>query len=184
MGEAKRRKKLDPSYGQLKAKILLDVQQMIYSSPLVQEMAINQLLEDENFWLQKTDILYEPVVASEEKRFYWTTSPTDSRKNKNRSYFIKHEKIVRDAISPLIGKFGAGWIIQLEQPEIDKTHFNYVPATQENLEKLAQDQFCGSMGQTIRFIIETAMFRWDWGKCVPVIATTVRDEDPVWIYIV
>ncbi|MBW4565633.1 MAG: hypothetical protein KME32_32045 [Mojavia pulchra JT2-VF2] len=79
MGEAKRRKRLDPNYGQGKKQIAMDLQQMIYSSPMVQEMAINQLLEQADFWLKKTDLLYEPVAQSEGERFLWTTLPMPSK---------------------------------------------------------------------------------------------------------
>jgi hypothetical protein len=184
MGEAKRRKWLDPNYGQLKKKIVLDEQETIDGSPSVQKTAINQLLEGKDFWLQKTDFFYEPVAYSGEKRFYWTISPLDSRKNTAREYFTKNEQAARDAIYPLVKKFGPGWICQLGDLDTNMTYLNYVPATQENLEKLTQEQFCGSMGQTIELIIQTAISRWEWGKCVPVIATVMRNEDPVWIYIV
>lgn len=184
MGEAKRRKRVDPNYGQPSQKIDMDVQQMIYSSPLVQEMAINQFLEQEDFWLQKMDLLYEPVAHSEGERLFWTTRPMPSKKNTARSYFTKNEQAARNAIEPLVKRFGPGWISQLGNPDINMTYLNYVPATEESLKNLAQEQFCGSMGETIEFIIGTAMPRWEWGKCVPVIATTMRKEDPVWIYIV
>jgi hypothetical protein len=184
MGEAKRRKRLDPNYGQDKKQIAVDLQQMISSSPMLQEMAINQILEQSDFWLQKTDLLYEPVAHSQGERLFWTTQPMPSKQNTARSYFTQNELAARKAIYPLVERFGSGWIYQLGNLDINMTYFHYIPATQENLENLAQEQFCGSMGQTIEFIIRTALQKWEWGKCVPVIATTVGKQDPIWIYIV
>lgn len=184
MGEAKRRKRLDPNYGQSKKKIAIDEKYLLYKSPLDTEIAINKLLEGSDFWLKQTDLVYQPVAPSEGERLFWTTLPISSKENPCRSYFTENERTIKNAISPLVERFGVGWIYQIENIDINMTNFNYIPATQESFENLGKEEFCGSMGKTIEFIIRTAVARWEWDKCVPVIATSMRQADPVWIYIV
>ncbi|XZF61890.1 MAG: hypothetical protein ACSI46_23165 [Gloeotrichia echinulata DVL01] len=184
MGEAKRRQRLDPNYGQPKKKIAMNEKHLVDKSPLATEIAINEFLEGSDFWLKQTDLVYQPFAPSEGERLFWTTLPISSKENPARSYFTKNEQTIRNAVYPLVKRFGAGWIYQIENIDTNMTNFNYVPATQESFENLGKEQFCGSMGKTIEFIIKIAVAKWEWDKCVPVIATSIRPADPVWIYIV
>lgn len=184
MGEAKRRQRLDPNYGQPKKKIDMDEKHLLDKSPLTTEIAIKKFLEGSDFWLKQTDLVYQPVAPSEGERLFWTTLPISAKENPARSYFTKNEQKIRNAIYPLVTRFGAGLIYQIENSDTNMTNFNYVPATQENLEKLGKEQFSGSMGTTIELIIKTGVARWEWDKCVPVVATSIKPADPVWIYIV
>jgi len=174
MGESKRRRKLDPNYGQ----------------PSILGLGAHFT---QDFFDRKVDIailkaehLLPEVFAGIDRKFgtcHHFLAPMEPKNNLARQFFVDNKERIMDATKPIAQEHGKGWIFQLYNDGTDTTDFSYTPANSISLRCLACDVFTRSLGNEVRAIMRDALTRWDWSNCVPMISMSTEDKTPAWIYI-
>lgn len=137
MGEAKRRRLLDPNYA--KAKIPDCFQGISHE-----------------FFQKSTDLEILSFCDSVHYKRH-LIMPTPSDQNDARHLFVKHQQQVMNSIIPLIQEHGFGWIAQTHDYQTDCTKWGYVPATSFSLKQLQCEVFSGDLGLMVGAVIGCAL---------------------------
>lgn len=174
MGESKRRRQLDPNYGQ----------------PNILGFGANRTQE---FFGKKLDIaivkaehIFPEIFAGIDRQFgtcHQLIIPTKSQENDARQFFTDNKQRYLDAIEPVAREHGKGWIYQTYIKETDFTEFGYIPANWRTLESLGTEVFVRGTGKQVKALMHDALRCWHWDDCVPVLAMSTDDDAPSWIYI-
>lgn len=174
MGEAKRRKALDPNFGK----------------PNIPFLGVQGMQE---FFNKELDLIitradYLIPETKEIDRKYGTQHqiivPIPKSENTARAYFVQNRDSIMQAMEQPAQEYGVGWIYQVGNPDTNLTEFTYFPANQKCLHLLENEIFSRSLGKNVGMIMRAVIQAWDWKTCIPVIAMGTSDEAPAWIFLI
>ncbi|WP_414574001.1 hypothetical protein [Nostoc sp. CCY 9925] len=176
MGEAKRRRQLDPlSYGKPK---LIDELQEVFDCFIQKESDLiiaSSAFVSENLSEKYTSIYQQDQLNGTKHQLVF---PISSSENVARQVFVENQEQVMDSMMPFIQEHGKGWIAQLYDDRLDTTDFMYIPATRENLVKIETQVFTRSLGKMVGNIIKCSLEYWTFQEdsiLIPVIAMSNAD---------
>lgn len=170
MGEAKRRRQLDPNYGQPQMPDCLKA----FTG---------------EFFNKQTDLEITPILDcrsyGQQLTKHHLILPTSFDQNDARSLFVEHQQQIMCAMTSLIKEHGKGWIVQRHDYRKNYTDWGYIPANNASLEQLSCEVFCGNLGKTVGDVIKYALCSWSFepsNQLIPVIAITNSNNDSSWLY--
>lgn len=170
MGEAKRRRQLDPNFGQ---------PQM----PDCFKGITNEFLN------KQTDLEIMSVSDcrnhSHELTKHHLILPTPSDQNDARQELIKHQQQIMYPMTSLVREHGKGWIVHRHNHQENCTDWGYIPATSLSLKQLQTGVFSGDLGLMVSGVIKFALCSWSFepsNQLIPVIAIANNSEDSSWLY--
>jgi hypothetical protein len=170
MGEAKRRRLLDPNYGQ--AKMPSDLEGI--QGDLFSQQSDLVIMSFSDFGDYINHLLNYSMVFS-----------CPSHQNETRHAFVENQQQVMHSIIPLIQEHGKGWITQMYDHRKNYTQWGYVPATGFALRHLQTEVFSSSLGKTVGAVMGCALEQWSFQpshQLIPVIAMSTYYQDDSWLY--
>lgn len=170
MGEAKRRRQLDSSFGK----------------PQIPDCL--QGITDE-FLNKQTDLKIVPASNCRnyphELAKHHLILPTPSAENNARQELIKHQQQIIRPMTSLIQEHGKGWIVHKHNYQEQCTDWGYIPATNSSFKQLQGGVFSGDLGLMVTGVIKYALSSWNFeqsNQLIPVIAIANSNEESSWLY--
>ncbi|MCC5653694.1 hypothetical protein LC609_28730 [Nostoc sp. XA013] len=170
MGEAKRRRLLDPNYGQAK---------MPDCFKGVQSEFLNKQTD---LVIANTQFLYPETYTVKNQLF---TVPRSAKDNYERKLFTENQQQIMDSLTPLILEHGKGWICQIYDHKQHCPEWIYVLATKKQFQILQTSIFSGPIGFFVTSVISCALKEWSFSDdkiLIPVIATSDKRDYPSWLF--
>jgi hypothetical protein len=184
VGEAKRRRLLDPNYGQPQVpKQLTGVWSEFLDKQ--KDLAIVSIF-DGMYCLPEevaTNFLFRDDVKIQTPKHLTITA--SSHNNEARTLFVEDRQQMLELFLPAIQQYGKGWIVQLDYPKQGHVQIGYVPATNEALTALQTELFTHSLGLIVGNILKCALNYWSLDPhhtLIPVLAISSCQQDPSWLF--
>lgn len=182
MGEAKRRRLLDPNYGLVKLpnefeQIFDDFVNKEIDIAIISNKYLTHSCPQKFAHLKPTNTSFSTHQHA--------IIPISPSQNFARAIFLEYQHQIMASITPLIQQHGSGWISQINNPKNCDLSIAYVPDTRENLRCLETQAFTRTLGKTVGGVIKSSLTKWSFQATnilIPVVALSTDEEDPSYLF--
>ena len=180
MGEAKRRRQLDPNYGttQLNNEFALIFDDFVNKQTdiaIISKQDLTQPWSERFAYLKpKGTVLVTPQYVS---------IPISPSQNFARAIFLEYQLQIMASITPRIQQ--RGWISQINNSKTCDISIVYAPETTDNLNCLETQVFTRTFGKMVGVLMRNALqyfcFQRD-NLLIPVVAMPASESDPYYLF--
>jgi hypothetical protein len=182
MGEAKRRRLLDPNYGQAKVP---DELEQIFDSFVNKQIDIAIISNNYLSQPYSEKFGYKKPTDTGFSTHQHTTVAVSPSDNFARQIFLEYQQSIMASITPLIQQRGSGWISQINNPKTCDISIAYIPDNTENLRCLERQVFTRTLGKMVSGVMKSALKKWSFQPdniLIPVVAISSNNDKPSYLF--